>query len=77
MQRTPRADRCVPVVSWTKYSHRLSKRIDRVAKHYYNIEVVTAVPLDEEEISELEELIKRYTGDYWSRVSTEYVDSEG
>lgn len=47
-----------------------------MAKHYYNIEVVTSVLLDEDEIEELEELIKKFAGD-WHRVSTEYVDSEG
>lgn len=47
-----------------------------MARHYYTIEVVTRTPLDEDEIQELEELIKRFSGD-WSRVTTEYVDSEG
>lgn len=47
-----------------------------MAKHYYNIELVTRLPLDEDEVQDLEEVIKRYAGD-WVRVSTEYVDSEG
>lgn len=47
-----------------------------MAKHYYNVEVVTSSVLEEEDVAELEELIKRFAGD-WSRVSIEYVDSEG
>lgn len=47
-----------------------------MAKHYYNIEVVTSALLDEDEVQDLEELIKRFSGD-WSRVTIEYVDSEG
>lgn len=47
-----------------------------MAKHYYTIEVVTSALLDEDEIQDLEELIKRFAGD-WARVSVEYVDSEG
>ena len=47
-----------------------------MAKHYYNIEVVTTKPLDEAEVQDLEELIKRFAGD-WARVTTEYIDSEG
>lgn len=47
-----------------------------MAKHYYNIELVTRTALDEDEIQDLEELIKRFAGDYF-RVATEYVDSEG
>lgn len=47
-----------------------------MAKHYYNIEVVSGAFLEEEEIAEVEEAIKRVVG-VSSRVSTEYVDSEG
>lgn len=47
-----------------------------MAKHYYTVEVVTSVLLDEEELDDLEELIKRFAGDY-ARVSIDYVDSEG
>lgn len=55
----------------------LWKRLEsQLAKHYYNIELVTRVPLDEDEVQELEDVIKKYTGD-WFRVSTEYIDSEG
>lgn len=45
-----------------------------MAKHYYNIELVTTAPLDEDEIQELEDLLRaRYA---W-KVTTEYIDSEG
>lgn len=47
-----------------------------MAKHYYNVEVVTSAVLEEEDITDLEELIKRFAGD-WARVTIEYVDSEG
>jgi hypothetical protein len=47
-----------------------------MAKHYYNIEVVTSEFFDEEAIEDLEELVKRFAGD-WAKVSIEYVDSEG
>lgn len=47
-----------------------------MAKHYYNIELVTRTTLDEDEVQDLEELVKRFVGDY-HRVTTEYVDSEG
>lgn len=46
-----------------------------MAKHYYNIELVMPIPLEEDEIQELDELIVKLTGA--KRVSVEYVDSEG
>lgn len=47
-----------------------------MAKHYYNIEFVTTSPLGEDEVQDLEELLKRFAGD-WSKITVEYVDSEG
>lgn len=51
-----------------------------MAKHYYNIEVVAAGFLDEEDIDDLETTIKQtvagLTGAY-PKITTEYVDSEG
>lgn len=47
-----------------------------MAKHYYNIELVSGVFLEEEEITEIEETIKRVVG-VSTRINTEYVDSEG
>lgn len=47
-----------------------------MAKHYYNIEVVCPRFLEEDEIMELEEVIRLST-DRTARVTTEYVDSEG
>ena len=46
-----------------------------MAKHYYQIDVVTNTPLEEEELEELERTIKSYPG--VTRVFAEYVDSEG
>lgn len=46
-----------------------------MAKHYYEIEFVSPVFLEEDEIQELEELIANKVGA--KRVTTEYVDSEG
>lgn len=47
-----------------------------MAKHYYNVEIVSSVFLDEEDVADLEEAIQRVVGSA-SRVNTEYVDSEG
>lgn len=48
-----------------------------MAKHYYNVEVVTGDVLDDEDIQELEATIRLSSGLPVVRVSTEYVDSEG
>lgn len=47
-----------------------------MARHYYNIEVVSGAFLEEDEIADIEEAIKRLVG-VSTRVTTEYVDSEG
>lgn len=47
-----------------------------MAKHYYNVEVVTEILLDEDDILDLELLIGS-TDLGVKRVTTEYVDSEG
>lgn len=47
-----------------------------MAKHYYNIEIVTSIALDEDDINSLESsLVSADLGVV--RVATEYVDSEG
>jgi hypothetical protein len=47
-----------------------------MAKHYYNIEVVTEIPWDEDDINDVEGSLR--AGDLGVlRVVTEYVDSEG
>lgn len=45
-----------------------------MARHYYQIDLTTSVPLEEEEIQEIEDLLR---AKYAVRVFTEYVDSEG
>lgn len=46
-----------------------------VAKHYYNIELVMPIPLEEDEVQQIEEALAVMTGA--KRITTEYVDSEG
>lgn len=46
-----------------------------MAKHYYQIDLVMPIPLEEDEIQQLEEAIANQTGA--RRVFVEYVDSEG
>lgn len=46
-----------------------------MARHYYSIEVVTDVVLDEEELQEWERTLESYPGVI--RALIEYVDSEG
>jgi hypothetical protein len=56
---------------WKKFGVPLS-----MAKHYYNIEVVTEIPWDEDDINDVEGSLR--AGDLGVlRVVTEYVDSEG
>lgn len=47
-----------------------------MAKHYYNIEIVTSIPWDEDDVDDAEELLRRADLGV-TRVNTEYVDSEG
>lgn len=47
-----------------------------MAKHYYNIEVVTTIAWDEDDVDDVEELLRRADLGV-IRVVTEYVDSEG
>lgn len=53
-----------------------------MAKHYYNIELISSVFLEEEEIAEIEEALHRTLtsatdGRGIGRTLIEYVDSEG
>ena len=51
-----------------------------MAKHYYQIDLTTAGVLEEEDVDDLESVIKHtiknLTGEY-PKIFTEYVDSEG
>lgn len=47
-----------------------------MVKHYYNIEVVTEIPWDEDDVNSVESSLRGADVGVL-RVSTEYVDSEG
>jgi hypothetical protein len=54
--------------------------ISTVAKHYYSIELVSDVMLDEDDMADTEDMIRRVLDGRdvaVIKINTEYVDSEG